>query len=156
MTRLVFACLGTLATFMVPGYSAQAQTTYHIMGCARCWWASESVHWFAQWPVYSGTRLKRCAPRIKGVVRAGFMELRELPASLCSNALGHGQAPEAESDSFWRTLALTYLALGGGLRGCDSCRCCDYFGTHWGRKMFKLRDVRRTPGVRAHTRRTPL
>ena len=39
--RLVFACSRTLATFMVPGYSAQ--TTYHIMGSSKCWWASESV-----------------------------------------------------------------------------------------------------------------
>ena len=47
----------------------------------------------------------------KGLFRAGFMELRELQASLCSNVLGHGQAPEAESDSFWRVLALIHLAL---------------------------------------------
>ena len=134
---------------MVPGYSAQ--TTYHIMGCAKCWWASESMHWFAQWPVYSGTRLKGRAPRIKGVVRAGFMEMRELQGSLCSNVLGHGQAPEAESDSFWRTLALTYLALIGGLRGCDSCRCCRLYWDAFGPKNAQIARCKAYPrGTRAY------
>ena len=40
-------------------------------------------------------------------------------------------------------------------RGCDSFRCCRLLWDALGPKRFKLRDVRRTPGVRARTRRTP-